>query len=583
MKKVPSIILIFLPIVAFFYCIFQFGVDFPFNDDVMVNSFVLIQQKLPFFEKISAFFRQYNEHRIVYTKLMMWLQYTLFGKINYKVLMYLGSLSLVGILLTYFRIFKSLSIGVFVPISLLIFLPVTYENQFWAMSSLQNYTVVLFMVLCVAAAARNAVYWTLIFFLLAVLTSSPGLILIPVCFIIFLIQHKKRETTIWLLGAAFITILYFTNYYRPVYALSKSEIWEKFTHSYSYVDALTLPMLIVKRDTFLPIKIIGILFGVFVYGSYFKMVINYFQAYKNSTLNSLKLFNFGVATFSILIIGLSIILRKEINTSRYLVYPIFLTISVFLFYILNYERDTQKKVVRIVTFTLILFSVATYFAFLPQFLWKKREVMVYGVNFKYNQRYFFFRSDTVRVFDDHATMSSPSLAKLNLFLPNGMHGFVAGHMQNFNDVMAVSLKESLIQYPEITNKFIRSLDSKIDSNYIKSTINPSSMLNLDFNTYNFLDPNYIYSNYQEQLFLIFISKKYKIVFPVHRETENLKTVIRTGKVVKNRGYEEKVHINYLPNDTFDVFLVSYNGIEITPVKSCGIAKLNIGLGFKPIP
>ena len=67
-------------------------------------SCLLSTKKCPFREKVYQFVKQHNEHRIVYDRLIAWLDYHLTGKLNFVHLMFIGNLSLLGLLAVFGRV-----------------------------------------------------------------------------------------------------------------------------------------------------------------------------------------------------------------------------------------------------------------------------------------------------------------------------------------------------------------------------------------------------------------------------------------------------------------------------------------------
>ena len=57
-------------IIYFFYIFFAITSNIPINDDYgVLNNFTDIINSNSFFDKIKLFFKQHNEHRILYDKL----------------------------------------------------------------------------------------------------------------------------------------------------------------------------------------------------------------------------------------------------------------------------------------------------------------------------------------------------------------------------------------------------------------------------------------------------------------------------------------------------------------------------------
>jgi hypothetical protein len=204
-------------------------VSIPKWDDHALRAFLYYSdQETTFVGKIYQLFKQHNEHRIVYDRIVTLLDYKLFGKLNYVHLMLIGNLSLVGLLAVFVAVLRRAGLTVFhaLPVALLLFNLSQWENMFWGMASLQNFSVVLWVV--AAFYLLSYTHWWLLAFVagvLATLTSGNGLMVWPVGFVLLALrlliypasrsQSPYRPLVGWLLGAAVVMGLYFTGFQKP--------------------------------------------------------------------------------------------------------------------------------------------------------------------------------------------------------------------------------------------------------------------------------------------------------------------------------------------------------------------------------
>jgi len=140
-----------------------------------------------------------------------------------------------------------------VPISILLFSPLTHENALWAMASLQNYTVVLFMVLAIYFITQNKLILSIVFFVLSVSTSASSMILVPVGFVLYLLQRENKSAFYWLVVSIIAIFLYYTNYTQPDYYPGKSVILERLKHPKELIAIIAMPSLLIE-PIFLNIK-----------------------------------------------------------------------------------------------------------------------------------------------------------------------------------------------------------------------------------------------------------------------------------------------------------------------------------------
>ncbi len=226
--------LLALPIAVFWVVWQHYAVTIPKWDDHALRYFLFKTDQEPTLPgKIYQLFKQHNEHRIVYDRIVSLIDYELFGQLNYVHLMLVGNLSLVGLLAVFMSALRrsgtrqaGQSVLYAVPVALLLFNLSQWENMFWGMASLQNFSVVLWVI----AAFYFLSYtnrWGLAFAmgLLATLTSGNGLMVWPIGFVLLAFRptpyasaSKKnfyRPLIGWLLGAAVVIGLYFTGFEKP--------------------------------------------------------------------------------------------------------------------------------------------------------------------------------------------------------------------------------------------------------------------------------------------------------------------------------------------------------------------------------
>lgn len=562
--KLISILLFSCPILLFFYCFFTFSTDFPFNDDIVLNNFLLLHERLSFTEKVLSFFQQYNEHRIAYTKLIMFLYYSIVGTLNYKVFMLLGISSILILLRLLVKQFSNMSYLALVPISILLFSPLTHENALWAMASLQNYTVVLFMVLAIYFITQNKLIFSIVFFVLSVSTSASSMILAPVGFVLYLLQRENKSAFYWLVVSIIAIFLYYTNYTQPDYYPGKSVILERLKHPKELIAIIAMPSLLIE-PIFSQHKIntaLNYAFGFLIFSCYISFGIEVLKTYFKKEKTT-KLFLFGITTICLAIIVLTFFLRNGKQESRYMIYPLLLTACTYLYLFSKINVSVKGSVfIKIFVWVSVAFSFVfmayTYAISLSKFANKRIEMQVFSANFELNNRYFFFRNDSTRTFDDHETMQPVSLSKLPIKFPSGLHGFRKGDMKFINDVMAVSLKQGVCRFTPETDSLIKKMlvETSIEKN------KQSSKAQFEFPFFIVRNPaGFTYHGFDESVFVLFKSNKHNILFPVNKKASSIKTILKKGDFIQS-DFEEKIHYSTLPNDKYEIYLFSFYNNEV---------------------
>ena len=234
-------VLLLTAIVGFWTAWATYATNVPKWDDHVLRYFLFkLDQETSFSGKIHQFVRQHNEHRIIYDRLIAWLDYHLTGKMNFVHLMFVGNLSLLGLLTVFGLVLSHTDDGqrsafnrqsvlnwraglVYLPpVAFLLLNLSQWENMFWGMAALQNFTVMLwvFGTLYVLAYTQK-IGLALGLAFAATLTSGNGLLVWPVGFGMLLIQgltgakFQPRTGLLWSTGAVLSFVLYFWGYVKP--------------------------------------------------------------------------------------------------------------------------------------------------------------------------------------------------------------------------------------------------------------------------------------------------------------------------------------------------------------------------------
>ncbi|MBN8824527.1 MULTISPECIES: hypothetical protein [unclassified Spirosoma] len=222
------LLLLAIPVVLYYITIYQNAYNFPYEDDLnSALSFIADYHfgGLSFWEKLKLIFSQYNEHRIVFDRLVFLLDYALVGQLTFTHLIFIGNLAplLIGYLFM-----KVVFRGVPLNQKLLFLLPVAYslfsfqywELSTWSMAALQNLYVIpfaLFSLYSLCKPGRNAFMLAAGAAVLATFTSGNGMFTFIAGVGILLLLQAYRKLGVWLLITAITIGCYFIGYIRPPY------------------------------------------------------------------------------------------------------------------------------------------------------------------------------------------------------------------------------------------------------------------------------------------------------------------------------------------------------------------------------
>ncbi len=230
-KGIKSLVistLIALPILFYFVVLGSFQYNFPFYDDynVVLKTVLDWHNSTSFSQKITQLFTQHNEHRLVVVRSLSLLDYFLRGQIVFTDLIWLGNLSLLVVGWVLYRCHGSWVVGrgqktsspfftvhsSLFTVSLLLFQFQSWDNQFWAMASVQNFGIYAFVCLALYFATQQKPYHALLFAALCIGTSGSGLFIVPTLLLFYFIQKQWRNLTISAVILGALCLLYFYQY-----------------------------------------------------------------------------------------------------------------------------------------------------------------------------------------------------------------------------------------------------------------------------------------------------------------------------------------------------------------------------------
>lgn len=214
--------------VYYYVIIFRNAYNFPYEDDFnsalsFVSSFAFGQ--LSTFEKIKLLFSQYNEHRIVFDRLVFLTDYYLFGELNFRHLILFGNVSMLLLSWLFFNVtLQSIPwqqrLFYLLPVAYSLFLFKYWDLSTWAMAALQNLYVVVFAMFSLyklSQPGRASFAMACAAALLAMFTSGNGLFCFMAGVPILILLKSYRRLAIWATVGITAVGLYFWGYRQPPY------------------------------------------------------------------------------------------------------------------------------------------------------------------------------------------------------------------------------------------------------------------------------------------------------------------------------------------------------------------------------
>lgn len=207
-KKALTIILsliLLLPVVIFFTVWDYYAINIPKWDDHALKTFIVEYAQAGDWQgKIQALFKQHNEHRIALTRLFAWIDYAVFGHLNYRHLMTAGNLLLLAVIPLWYDLLKKNKKPLFalVPIPFLWMTLAFWENMYWGMSAVQNFGIVTLtlwtLYLCINPKTVPFCI-ALLLTVITVLTSGNGLMVLPLGALLIFLTGNRKRFALWII------------------------------------------------------------------------------------------------------------------------------------------------------------------------------------------------------------------------------------------------------------------------------------------------------------------------------------------------------------------------------------------------
>lgn len=204
---------VFIPAIPFFAAVCTYAVNIPLLDDYDAVLKTVIDFKKGDW---TVIFRQHNEHRLLWERLIYLGDYYLTGSINFKTIILTGDLQLLvvaGVVVYFIRQYaaKYTDLLCFLFCVCLFDLN-TYEAAIWTLGSTQVYGVIMLFMLALFFWHKKWVLPAVIAQALCVWSSGNGMVGVGVI-LVYLIASKNKKH-IWICASSLVVSvgLYFTNY-----------------------------------------------------------------------------------------------------------------------------------------------------------------------------------------------------------------------------------------------------------------------------------------------------------------------------------------------------------------------------------
>lgn len=386
--------IIALPVILYFYFLAEYSLNIPKWDDHALKAFVLdFQNADGIWAKFQTFFKQHNEHRIAFDRLITLIVFQIHGSIDYRWLMWIGNFTLIGVLLIFYKIFQKQKIALlfFAPIPLILFQLQLWENTFWGMAALQNFGIIFFIFMLlylICSEKKGHFYGALLFAFFAAYTSGNGITVFPVCVVLLVLQTRFKETIIFGIASIILIGAYFYHYQMPpsnppMVGIGLGKIVVGF---FSFLGSVFDLMPNSSGRIKLTIVAGGILCIMSAIIAIY-LIFNSKLLKKNRSLSHTELFVLGVLMFlmgTAIVVTVARISFGEISllTSRYKIYAILLLITVYTFTISKIELTHRNWLAFIFILMAISFNLLANYLHVKEVVNFRNQLISFAINWK---------------------------------------------------------------------------------------------------------------------------------------------------------------------------------------------------------
>ncbi|MFD1139837.1 hypothetical protein ACFQ4C_01895 [Larkinella insperata] len=384
-------LVLLVPMLVYGWVFSRYAVNIPKFEDHTLKGFLLNLEKAGSIRDwVYEFFRQHNEHRIVYDRLIAWLDYRLTGKLNFIHLMVVGNLSLVLLLLVFVRALQKAGAAVWtaLPVAMLLFNLSQWENMFWGMAALQNFTVVaLALATFYALAFSDRVGWLAIgLAVLGTITSGNGLLIWPVGLVLLFLRQDYSGVMRWLAALAISFRLYFLYYEKPPGNPVDSGTLLQKLHGWLLFNGAAAEAFPIQ-NFLLSCTVLG---AVMLGFTLVLCLLFLRQHLRAPQLSGWQIFFLGTAAF-VVGSGLIVALNRvgfglaTLTTSRYKIYSLTLLSLLFAYWI-SQSRPSQRRVrAGLASGFSVLIAFFSYTAYLDEAVYWRKYLTASQFNWTYTR------------------------------------------------------------------------------------------------------------------------------------------------------------------------------------------------------
>lgn len=389
-----SSVVILIPVICYLSYGYSYSGPIFWGDDFdLLETVTRVPEANSFSEKLFLWFKQQNEHRVVFPRLITYLDYQLEGFINWRSLILFANLVWVGILYFFWSAFRSMNLPLwmFIPVSWLLFQPQYYENMIWATSILQQSNVVFWLSFTVFLYAKGYPKAALLPALVATFSHGSGLSSFIVILFLILTERKWHLLPYWIASTLAVVLLYFFRLEKGQsanFSESISNIKQLILSFFAFSGSMTRvvienPLWAAAAGFLMMLILSAYLLPKFL--AAFKPNKPEFSFFTIILIGNIAFFAISAALVSI---SRSWAGLESIMPPRYQHYTVFLAGWTYLVILKSLSPTKIKRVAALLTIAFaLLFNLLSYVVYSPSVIFRQNYLIADETNYLNHQRF----------------------------------------------------------------------------------------------------------------------------------------------------------------------------------------------------
>jgi hypothetical protein len=396
-KNWQSYILLAIPVLVFWWCVFMYSINVPWFDDIEVFPGTVVDWlTLDLSGGLRSIFKPNNEHRMLVGKAASVLCYELTGQLNMQWMIWVLNLNVMGLVVIFWKVFKqqSLSPFYFLPVLLFFLQPQYYLTSHWAITGWQHFSAIFWGFFALYQLSKNTFknfIFAIICGFIASFSMSNGLFYWAAGLVVLWLQKNFKLSIIWGFTMVLAVVLYFYGFDNSANSHGldyfKQHSHESFFGFFTFLggsfDFLTYKPIFSRA--IIP-TLGGFVIVSFCFWQIFKLLKPYFK--KDFTLSQSQVFVLGFLSFLFANASVIALLRPRFGyfvmlVGNYKQYPALLLVGAYFLFVFAFRNKTLllKGIVVIA----LVFNVASFLRFVPELADRRRLLLVNAYNQNHNK------------------------------------------------------------------------------------------------------------------------------------------------------------------------------------------------------